>query len=177
MRTLNLLDRHQVVRNHSFILPQDSKLYVHLTQYSTRVFEQSGSLEKPRLHLALDEALKTSINQTFPNAVYGDLGQSTDEILMNARKTQAHFLIVPSILLSQDNTSSPNQYAQAKGEELGRDRQIIKIVIIDVYSGRILDTLRIDSKARWLSDKSPDSEFLGAATLAGIEMLSSTKIQ
>lgn len=121
-------------------LPASTKIFLSRTAVSSGFHS-----EYPRLRTHLDELLANTVQEKFP-LVYRQVDEvSVAAALATARETGCDVLLYLNLRRMDD--SSP---AAENAEPVAKDRLSLVMYVMDVRSGRLLDTLVAYSSDGWL---------------------------
>ena len=165
MTDLKLRDDYQVERTSDWVLHHRSRIFL------ARAINTSPSTEVdayPRLRNAIVEAMAESIAQVFTVEVSPNT-QTVWQALEYARGINAQILLYPSLSSQQDAVNSVSEYSHgedlAYDKDFGLDSVLVKIIMLEVQSGEILDvaTVRGISQGFAISASMPRSLLPAAA--------------
>jgi hypothetical protein len=136
-----------VNRSAAWALPDHAVVYLAEPELSRNL-----QTTHPRLLLELRKALEGQVQESFFSYVTAQTGQALPESLAAALSSQCNLLLQLSLQQADDNLSSVTERRDDRGladVETGRDQLRLVMKILDVRSGRLLDTLSVDSRSGW----------------------------
>lgn len=158
-----------VSRSATWTLPDHAVVYLAAPELS------SSLKSRPRLHLELNKALEAEVQERFARYEVATSGQSLTESLSAAASNQCNLLLQLSLRRADDNLSSATEWMDDRGfaeTATGRDHLQLMLKIFDVHSGRLLDTLSVDSRSGWWRWREhPVAELVEPALSAMFEQL------
>jgi hypothetical protein len=144
---LGLRESIQVRRSAHWSLPDHSQVYLARSDFS-RDLQNSY----PRLRLVLDKTLEAQAQERFPAYKMAEADQSLEAGLAVASAQHCNLLLRLSLRQVNENLSSATEWMNDQGlvdADTGRDRLRLVLKVFDVHSGRLLDTLSVDSRSGW----------------------------
>lgn len=144
---LGLRRAMEVKRSAAWTLPDHAVVYLAEP-------EISPALQKayPRLRLALDKALEAEVQERFYRFVRAEAGQTLPDAQSAALSQGCNLVLQLSLRRADENLSSATEWLDDEGfvdVETGRDRLRLILKVFDARSGRLLDTLSVDSRSGW----------------------------
>lgn len=103
---------------------------------------------------ALSRQLAAALRQSFATVAVADAPSTPADAVRLARHNQADFMVYPQLILSGDGAYSVSEWVDAskstQGKPFGWDRAAMNLLVFDVHSGQLLDTVSLEAKESWL---------------------------
>lgn len=177
LETASLLDSHQVERSQSFALHRASKIYLQTKIYSEASVNSLDAPRYPKRQVTLEQELLKNLQATFPFTVRGDFGLNLQDAFLEAATLKADFLIYSYVADHEENLNTFQEISEGRGlheaNAYGPDHSTITLVLFEVYSQKMLDTIRVNSNARWFASEKNLQNHLHTATAVAVLQLSS----
>ena len=161
---LQLLEQRRLVSGRDWVAPRNSAWMVAVSRDGPdRLTDQKISRQ-----------LAASMRQTFAHVVLAAEPKNLAGALQLARHNQSDFMIYPQLLHAGDGAYSLDEWtasssalsssgaAESESKAIGRDWASVKLLIYDVHSGRLLDTVVLEIKESWLPGIHGDADQLYA---------------
>lgn len=151
---LQLIEQHRLSSGRDWVAPRTSSWLVAVSRDGPdRATDQ-----------ALSRQLAAALRQSFATVAVADAPTTPADAVRLARHNQADFMVYPQLIVSGDGAYSVSEWAEASkstpGKPFGRDRAAIKLLVFDVHSGQLLDTVALQAKESWLPGVSGDLDGL-----------------
>lgn len=148
-RQLELADRVIIERQQQWRLGSHTPLYIAMAKNELI----------PRTELNITESLYDALLEQFPLSRASSNPATLGEALASARLMRMPITVYHQLSYMDDQLSSWREFDQDmdSGKRLGRDRLRLQIQLYDSYSGRLMDSARLDSVSRRIAwtDVSP----------------------
>lgn len=134
----------------------------------------------PRLNNAIFNALAHSLGQVFPATGFAVGRQSFLNALAEARIENAQVLVYPSVVFLHDERNSMREISEGTtvhpDQSLAADKIAFKVVLVDVYTGDIIDVALITGRSKMFTlDNDGPVALLPHAALAYTQQISGGK--
>jgi hypothetical protein len=141
---VQLLDRHQLDSGRDWVAPRTSTWLVAVSRDGlSRAMDQQVSRQ-----------LAASMRQAFASVVLANEAAGPATALQQARHNRADFMVYPQLLQAGDGAYSFSEWLalSKSGSEqaFGRDRATVVLLIFDVHSSQLLDTVKLTMHESWL---------------------------
>lgn len=149
---LQLLSRPQVHGGRDWVVSRQSHW---LVAVSTSAPDAESDYQMSR-------ALAAALRQEFAAVSLTAERLDVSAALKNAKSNGANFMVYPKYLYHGDGAYSVDEWQAAKSEQsFGRDRVGVQLVIFDVRSAKMIDTVNITNQESWLPSigSEPDAIF------------------
>ncbi|SMF38986.1 protein of unknown function [Alteromonadaceae bacterium Bs31] len=140
---LSLEEQHELIRKADWRLATHTPLYLAKPSYPQQT--SSGSTEYLRARYALLSALERAFIARYPTLHTETSALELDEAITASQIAGARVLVYPQLLGYLDYADKSGGNAKAM---FSKDKTTIQILLIDVYSQKILDTATIQSKSK-----------------------------
>lgn len=171
LKTLHLMDSHKLARSQSFILHHSSRIYLKVSSVSELSAEDAAQTPS----YALESALFKRLTEIFPFTVEGKPAVSLEEAFTEAAAMQAEFLVYPYIAAYENRSSSSKETGAASSSynsTYGVDYSVFTLVIFDVFSQQMLDSITIQSTAHLFAGRENLQDRIEAATRLAVNQIS-----
>lgn len=178
LRGAHLLDSHRVQRSQEFTLHRGSKIYLKSLNYSERSSQfATPAPAYPKKQALLEQTLLKNLRVAFPQTLSGESGTNLQDAFIEASAMQAEFLFFPWFANSNDQLSTVREMSEGRGihedRSYGLDDSLFTLVIFDVYTQRMLDTVQVYSTAHWFASEHSLQTRLQDATRIAVQHISS----
>jgi len=179
---VGLLDRHQLSREQSWVLPASSRIYLAPTIYSTNLLAELDGMTFPRAISAFDRGLELELSMMFPRTDKIVNYVNTRQALHQAKRDGIQFLVVPGLVEVENKLNSTSELAEGRAihpsKRYGRDLSTFRIVLVDVYTENILDTFILHSQSRFFGEQENDfNRYYQAAAATFVKSISNTPVK
>lgn len=175
LTSTRLMNRHALERTSGWRLPSTTRIFLARPQYPLMVEAHSSSLPRSRtqLHAALEQALA----EGFPTTTVALQDLSQEEALLAAQLANSEILLFPRLLVYDDKR---NHWQEISGSDdslqahrqLGRDRAIFQVLLLEVRTATLLDTLTVTSHQRMFARDTVPGELYRQAASEYVALLS-----
>ena len=177
LKSANLMDSHKVERNQTFVLHRASKIYLYSNSLSEAALNTAEAPPYPRRQYRLEKELLKNLQVSFPSSIKGETGLSLQDAFIHAATQHADFLIYAYVARNDERLNTVNEISEGRGvhdsKSYGPDHSTMTLVLFDVYSQLMLDTIQVQSDARWFAGEDNTQDHLQAATAAAVMHISS----
>ena len=131
----HLSDHYELQREHNWVLPQGSKLYLAYPDVSLLADEQPIT----RTQYQLAEQIKIQFTRRFPGSISQPEPASLPQTFKSAQQLNADFLLVPQLV-----SISANPYAE-QAKKPARNSWQLNFRVYDARSKKLVDSLKMDA--------------------------------
>lgn len=173
-----LLDQHELTRDQNWVLHASSKIFLAPVSYSTNSegSPDNGMNLKPMAVDTFDESLRNALRLRFPLVSAGEGPMNLPQALTAANEDGAQFVIYSDMSgIDEDWKSLKERAGEAEPKpqkRYARNGAHIRIVVLDAYSGQVLDVVEIASKAKFFYKKGDPADFYQMAASAFVNRIS-----
>ncbi|WP_390594756.1 DUF4823 domain-containing protein [Simiduia litorea] len=149
---LQLVSRPQVNGGRDWVVPRHSHWLVAVT----------ASAPDAESDYQMSRALAAALRQEFAVVSLTTERLDVSSALKNARSNGANFMVYPKYLYQGDGAFSVEEWRAGEPDQpFGRDRVGVQLVIYDVISAKMIDSVNITNQESWLPSISsePDAMF------------------
>ncbi|TVZ39284.1 uncharacterized protein DUF4823 [Alteromonadaceae bacterium 2753L.S.0a.02] len=166
LTVLHLKNKHSVMRVGDWRLPMNAQLFLARPQFGLQLTGDNTQL--PRSRTYLQKALEQELKLYFPGTAVAWVDLSFAEALTIARLQGCEILVYPRLFAYKDNLNSWQQINEGKGvnpnQRYGRDTALFEILLVETYSGDVLDTATVVSRERFFTNtETPEVLYAQAA--------------
>ncbi|MDN3639676.1 DUF4823 domain-containing protein [Simiduia curdlanivorans] len=148
---LQLVSRPQMHGGRDWVVPRQSHWLVAV----------SASAPDAETDHQMSRALAAALRQEFAVVSLTTERLDVQAALKNARSNGANFMVYPKYLYRGDGAFSVDEWQAAKPDQsFGRDRVGVQLVVYDVISARMIDSVNITNKESWLPSISAEPDVL-----------------
>jgi len=153
--TLGLASQHAVTRSADWRLPVSTQLFLAKPHYPLHA--TSDVTDYPRTRYTLLATLERVMVETYPNIQVSTQESTLQEALIASQIAGSRILVYPQLIAYRDQANSE------KGNRkplFKKDTATLQILLVDVYSGKVIETSNILSKGAWTSTSDSAAEQL-----------------
>ncbi|MEY4588279.1 MAG: hypothetical protein RL497_355 [Pseudomonadota bacterium] len=136
LAAVHLSDHYELKRQHTWVLPHSSKLYLGYPDVS--LLDEDQPITRTQFQLA--QKIKQKFTQQFPGCMSQMEADSLTQTFKAAQQLNAEFLLLPQLMAISENPYAEGQKEHSKGYWQ------LNFRIYDVRSKKLLDTLKMDGK-------------------------------
>ncbi len=140
---LSLADQHKLVRQANWRLSTQTSLLLVKPAYPYR--SSSGKTEYHRARSALLSALEHALLEQYPSTQVELSALSLEQAIEASYRAGARILVYPQLMNYLDRADQSEGNAKAL---FSKDKTRAQILLVDVYSGKIVDTALLESKSK-----------------------------
>lgn len=145
LRDVRLLNHSEIKRANNWRLQADSGIFI-----SQGLFIPLG-YSSAQVNIVAEEAFNAFV-EYFPRVSRAAQPQGYDEALLAARSQGADYLLYTRFAQGNDRIGNLDQAKQLKdGARFGVDRSAIHLMLVEVASGYLVDTVNIRNRGGFLS--------------------------
>ncbi len=138
---VRLDNKHQLTRSNQWRLARDTSLYLAKPVLPMQV--TSGVLAYNRARYSLLQSMESALSIYYPSLQASSVDMSMEEALIASRLSGSRILVFPRLLEYPD--SGPSHQSREKIIDVSHAH--FQVLLVDVYTGEILDTGTISSRS------------------------------
>jgi hypothetical protein len=152
----SLSDHYELTRQHNWVLPQSSKLY--LAYPDASLIDEEQPISRTQFQLA--EQIKIQFTRRFAGSLSQVEAVGLAQTFKDAQRVQADFVLLPQLV-----AISANPYAEGAPKKVNNSWQL-NIRLYDARSKKLLDTLKMEASQGVLNRRKQEPAQLFAKGLA-----------